>query len=420
MSKSSGDASMDPVLLQNQLAIARKEIHNLRQQLISLNHIHRKECDFIYKKLEKWQCLNCKSNQEHQETSASSAASENNADLQLKYVGMISTHFPEKRGTPRQPGICSDLIAKLTLNNSVFTNPSHALEGLQEFSHMWILFHFHKNDSTHIRAKVAPPRLNGIRTGVFATRSPHRPCPIGLSLVKIDRIMENTIYFSGVDMVDQTPVLDIKPYIPQYDNPGLSNIYYPEESLLGNRDDLIDSISESANISRDNQSNLNANDADPSGIESSMVQTNDGLENINVRVMDGEENERRDHVLGALTIENNHSRTEESFYARFAVCEREAPDGEEEESPSTQAATAIPITTTPVGHIRVPAKIKKITITNVLKEDPRSVYLRERWGSHCYVFRIAELYVSCKFNDNTHSVTVYQVFQNEAPLESDE
>lgn len=58
-----------------------------------------------------------------------------------------------------------------------------------------ILFHFHKNDSTHVRAKVAPPRLNGIRTGVFATRSPHRPCPIGLSLVQIDKVEGNFMLF---------------------------------------------------------------------------------------------------------------------------------------------------------------------------------------------------------------------------------
>lgn len=133
---------------------------------------------------------------------------------------MIKTNFPEKRGTPRQPAICADSVAKLTLNNEVFTNPEHSLEGLDEFSHMWILYHFHKNDSTHVRAKVAPPRLNGLRTGVFATRSPHRPCPIGLSLVKIEQVEDRTIYFSGVDMVDGTPVLDIKPYIPQYDSPG--------------------------------------------------------------------------------------------------------------------------------------------------------------------------------------------------------
>lgn len=60
---------------------------------------------------------------------------------------------------------------------------------------MWILFHFHKNEVNHVKAKVSPPRLNGVRTGVFATRSPHRPCPIGLSLVKIERIHQNTIDF---------------------------------------------------------------------------------------------------------------------------------------------------------------------------------------------------------------------------------
>lgn len=60
-----------------------------------------------------------------------------NADLPLQYIGIISSHFPEKRGTPRQPGICSNMSAKLILDNNVFTNPEHALEGLQEFSHMW-------------------------------------------------------------------------------------------------------------------------------------------------------------------------------------------------------------------------------------------------------------------------------------------
>lgn len=145
---------------------------------------------------------------------------ENENVITLPYIGIIKTNFPEKRGTPRQPGICSESVAKLTLNNEVFTNPEHSLEGLDEFSHMWILYHFHKNDSTHIRAKVAPPRLNGLRTGVYATRSPHRPSPIGLSLVKVEQVEDRTVYFSGVDMVDGTPVLDIKPYIPQYDSPG--------------------------------------------------------------------------------------------------------------------------------------------------------------------------------------------------------
>jgi hypothetical protein len=91
------------------------------------------------------------------------------------------------------------------------------------FCNFRILFHFHKNSSTHVMAKVSPPRLNGCRTGVFATRSPHRPNPIGLSLVKIHKIVENNIYFYGVDMIDKTPVFDIKPYIPRYDNPSAMN-----------------------------------------------------------------------------------------------------------------------------------------------------------------------------------------------------
>lgn len=101
------------------------------------------------------------------------------------------------------------------------------------------MFHFHKNETTHVHAKVSPPRLNGLRTGVLGTRSPHRPSPIGLSLVQIDNVegnnysnlsiifkykfcfctLGNSVYFSGVDMIDGTPVLDIKPYIPHYDSP---------------------------------------------------------------------------------------------------------------------------------------------------------------------------------------------------------
>ncbi|XP_029041824.2 uncharacterized protein LOC114875573 [Osmia bicornis bicornis] len=206
--------------LLGQLNTARKEINNLRQQIKSLRYIHEKDIDTIKHLLESFR----------NEPSASRtkvigpddvkpSTSTDDEAIKLKPIGVISTWFPSKRGTPRQTGICGKVPGKLLLYNSVFTNPDHALEGLQDFSHMWVLFYFHRNDSTHVRAKVAPPRLNGTKTGVFSTRSPHRPCPIGLSLVKITRIENHTIYFEGVDMVDQSPVLDIKPYIPQYDSP---------------------------------------------------------------------------------------------------------------------------------------------------------------------------------------------------------
>lgn len=102
-----------------------------------------------------------------------------------------------------------------------------------------ILFNFHKNEPTHKKAKVAPPRLNGVKIGVFASRSPHRPNPIGLSLVKIDKIEGNDIYFFGVDIVDETPVLDIKPYIPQYDNPFTTFTTKQEEETNLNNLDML-------------------------------------------------------------------------------------------------------------------------------------------------------------------------------------
>ncbi|CAH0551319.1 unnamed protein product [Brassicogethes aeneus] len=398
MSGNWAEQTNDASYLQKQLEIARREINNLRQQITSLNHVHKKECDSIYDKLKTWQCMECRSKQNN--TNSNTNITYNQNDFKCNYIGKITTQFPEKRGTPRQPGICSEMVAKLTLNSEVFTNPNHALEGLQEFSHMWILFHFHKNDSNHVKAKVAPPRLNGVRTGVFATRSPHRPCPIGLSLVKIDRIFENVVYFSGVDMINDTPVLDIKPYIPQYDSPSFCN-----NVSISENDDTY--------ITRDLPST--------SGANLSIT-----------RVLDGEENK--------VTQSGTHINLEETIFARSTsrIGEREAPDGEEEENPIN-----IPPMNVSENEIRIPAWInqppvsrlnvlfkerallqlaelgeegeeKKTTIMNVLREDPRSIYLRERWGSHCYVFRIADLCVSCKFNDANFTVTVFQVFENEA------
>lgn len=82
-----------------------------------------------------------------------------------------------------------------------------------------LLFVFHKNNQDSVKAKVKPPRLNGEKRGVFATRSPHRPCPVGLSLAKIERVTGSTLQVSGIDLVDGTPILDMKPYIPAYDSP---------------------------------------------------------------------------------------------------------------------------------------------------------------------------------------------------------
>lgn len=91
--------------------------------------------------------------------------------------------------------------------------------GLEQFSHVWILFVFHKNGHLSYKAKVQPPRLNGAKTGIFSTRSPHRPNAIGLTLAKLERVEGGAVYLSGIDMIHGTPVLDIKPYIADYDSP---------------------------------------------------------------------------------------------------------------------------------------------------------------------------------------------------------
>jgi tRNA-Thr(GGU) m(6)t(6)A37 methyltransferase TsaA len=138
--------------------------------------------------------------------------------LGARPIGRIRTSFPEKNGTPRQGCIAPASKARLAIEFG--NNPHHSLEGLEDFSHVWLLFLFHDNGPpTPPRAKIKPPRLGGATKGIFATRAPHRPNPIGLTLCQLQRIGGNELHLSGVDLVDGTPILDIKPFIPSYDAP---------------------------------------------------------------------------------------------------------------------------------------------------------------------------------------------------------
>ena len=99
-------------------------------------------------------------------------------------IGWIESCFAEKNGTPRQPSVAPSARARLRLRWG--TNPAHAADGLSAFSHVWLLWVFDRNGGAAVKAKVRPPRLGGAPTGVFACRTPHRPNPIGLSLVRLD------------------------------------------------------------------------------------------------------------------------------------------------------------------------------------------------------------------------------------------
>lgn len=133
----------------------------------------------------------------------------------LKIIAKIETDFPTKFGIPRQSGLV-DTVGKIVFERE-YKNPS-ALKGLEDFSHLWLIWGFSEVDKTEWSPTVRPPRLGGNkRVGVFATRSPYRPNPIGLSSVEIIKIDGCEIYVKGADLLDGTPIYDIKPYIPYAD-----------------------------------------------------------------------------------------------------------------------------------------------------------------------------------------------------------
>ena len=142
--------------------------------------------------------------------------------IEYKVIAHISTDLPEKFGVPRQSGMAKGLTGRIVFEQD-FRNPD-ALRGLSDFSHLWLIWDFSLAHRDEWSPTVRPPRLGGNkRMGVFATRSPFRPNSIGLSSVEIVGIVPDSIdgpiiNVAGVDMIDGTPIIDIKPYIPYTDS----------------------------------------------------------------------------------------------------------------------------------------------------------------------------------------------------------
>jgi len=140
----------------------------------------------------------------------------------MKIIAYIHTDFPTKFGIPRQSGLVDTLKAAIVFEPE-YRNPD-ALRGLERFSHIWLIWEFSEAVRDIWSPMVKPPRLGGnTRMGVFATRSPFRPNAIGLSSVKLDRIEMNTefgpiLYVTGADLMDNTPIYDIKPYLSYTDS----------------------------------------------------------------------------------------------------------------------------------------------------------------------------------------------------------
>ena len=139
----------------------------------------------------------------------------------MEIIARIHTDFPEKFGIPRQSGLVDGLTGRIVFEEK-YRNPD-ALRGIEGFSHLWLIWQFSRAIREEWSPTVKPPRLGGNqRMGVFATRSPFRPNPIGLSCVRLQRVELHTaegpvLWVTGIDLLDGTPIYDVKPYLPYAD-----------------------------------------------------------------------------------------------------------------------------------------------------------------------------------------------------------
>ncbi len=149
----------------------------------------------------------------------------------LSIIGRIHSPFKEKFGIPRQAGLIS---AKGWLEMLPPWNQPEMFDGLEDYSHIWLNFIFHQAVDAGWRSKVRPPRLGGnVKKGVFSTRSPFRPNHLGLSVVRLLNIETGTgkvcLHLEGLDLLDGTPVVDVRPYLPYADNlPDASGGFSPQ------------------------------------------------------------------------------------------------------------------------------------------------------------------------------------------------
>ena len=132
--------------------------------------------------------------------------------IQVKPIGIIHTPYTEPKGMPIQPAGAAGVCGRV----EVFEEYRAGLKDLDGFSHVILLYHFHHSHGFNLQVV---PFMDCEPRGLFATRAPKRPNPIGLSVVQLDRIENGTLHVQNVDILDGTPLIDIKPYVPEFDSP---------------------------------------------------------------------------------------------------------------------------------------------------------------------------------------------------------
>ena len=145
-------------------------------------------------------------------------------EIKYKPIGVIHSPFKEPKGTPIQPagakGICGTV--------EVFPEYTKGLKDINGFSHLILLYHFHFSHGVSLEAK---PYMDNEARGVFAMRGPSRPNPIGISIVRLLEVEENILHIQDIDIIDGTPLLDIKPYVPEFDKREVEKIGWLEKKV---------------------------------------------------------------------------------------------------------------------------------------------------------------------------------------------
>ncbi|MBN1481820.1 tRNA (N6-threonylcarbamoyladenosine(37)-N6)-methyltransferase TrmO [candidate division KSB1 bacterium] len=133
--------------------------------------------------------------------------------MKLEYhpIGIIHTPFTTRQGMPIQPTGAAGIQGTI----EVYQEYQDGLSDLDGFSHIFLIYHFHASQGFELRVV---PFMDSVPRGLFATRAPRRPNPVGLSVVQLEKIMDGILYIRNVDMLDGTPLLDIKPYVPEFDS----------------------------------------------------------------------------------------------------------------------------------------------------------------------------------------------------------
>ncbi len=145
-------------------------------------------------------------------------------EISFKPIGIIHSPFKEPKGIPIQPAVAEGIEGQV----EVFPEYAEGLEDIGGFSRIFLIYQFHLSEGYHLKVK---PYMDNKKRGVFATRAPSRPNPIGVSVVELLKVEGSTLYIMNVDIVDGTPLLDIKPYVPEFDIHEVKNIGWLEKNV---------------------------------------------------------------------------------------------------------------------------------------------------------------------------------------------